>query len=195
MRAARDVAGDRDVVGLVGQDQARSSGPPSEPQQRLGLWSVAADDPMGPELEDVAESATATALGFGRERPLLRSPRRPGIEDDLVDLVERRNRRSRSARRTKISSSNSIFSSSRSHSPFSPRRLTASRRTRCSVSLRCAIRMQGTRGDRGRAASTRTSPSMTFVALPMRTGAQKPKALIEAATSRTWRRVELADLA
>ena len=36
-----------------------------------------------------------------------------------------------------------------------------------------------------RAASTRTSPSSLMLSFPMRMGAQKPSALIEAATSRT----------
>ena len=44
----------------------------------------------------------------------------------------------------RINSSNSIFNASRSHSPFSARRLTASLSTRCSSGLRCPMRTQGT---------------------------------------------------
>ena len=45
----------------------------------------------------------------------------------------------------RINSSNSILSSSRFHSPFSPSRLTASRSRRCSSSDKCSMRTQGAR--------------------------------------------------
>ena len=86
---------------------------------------------------------------------------------------------------SRMSSSNSSFSASRSHSPFSPSRFTAIRSSLCSTSVRWSIRTQGTRSrPSASAASTRSHPSSTMSPCPIRTGTQNPSAEIELAISR-----------
>jgi hypothetical protein len=85
-----------------------------------------------------------------------------------------------------MSSFNSSLSASKFQLPFSLRRFKAMRTKRRSAPVRCSARMQGMWGrPRSLAASTRTTPSST-VRPSMRTGSQKPKLLIAAATSRRW---------
>ena len=91
MRAARHVAGDRNVVGLVGQD--KTGGLISLHQRTPSPWisRVAADDSMWAKLKDVAAARNRWNAGFGRERPELSSVNFI-VKDNMIDFVESKSR-------------------------------------------------------------------------------------------------------
>ena len=88
MRAASDVAGDANVVGLVGQDEARRAIADEQAPQNFRVGRAAADDAMRAELKNVARASDGDCIRLWRERPLLEDVSRLA-EDDLVDLVGR----------------------------------------------------------------------------------------------------------
>jgi len=87
MSAAGYVTGDRDVVGLVGQDQPCERIAFHQPAQCPIFSSAAADDPVRAEVKNVAHARDGDCASHRRERP--RFDRVIDLaEDDVVDLVE-----------------------------------------------------------------------------------------------------------
>jgi hypothetical protein len=87
MPAAGHMAGDRDVLGLVGQDEARGRIAFRPPAQRLGFGRAAADDSVPPEFKYIANAGDGDRAILRRERPLF--DRAVNLaEDNVVDLVE-----------------------------------------------------------------------------------------------------------
>ena len=87
MPAAGHMAGDRDVVGLVGQDETRGRIAFRQPAQRLGFGRAAADDPVPPVFKYIANAGDGDLAILRRERPLF--DRAVNLaEDNVVDLVE-----------------------------------------------------------------------------------------------------------
>ena len=74
MPAAGYMAGDRDVVGLVGQDETRGRIAFRQPAQRLGFGRAAADDPVPPEFKYIANGAMAIAPSSGERGPFSTAP-------------------------------------------------------------------------------------------------------------------------
>lgn len=91
MAALGDVAGDRDVVGLVSKEESGDFAVAHHALEGLRIGRVGADDAMRPQLEDIAEPRDRRGGGLRLERPLLRSLG-PLAEKDLVDLVESESR-------------------------------------------------------------------------------------------------------
>jgi hypothetical protein len=73
MPAAGHMAGDRDVVGLVGQDETRGRIAFRQPAQRLGFGRAAADDPVPPAFKYIANAGDG-ARSSGERGPFSTAP-------------------------------------------------------------------------------------------------------------------------
>src|ERR1700737_1510898 len=86
MLAAGNVSSDRNVVRFVGEDKPSGQITLHEPPQRLRVGGATADEPVRPELKNVAQAGDGDSVRLRLERTLLH--RVPGVaEDDLIDLV------------------------------------------------------------------------------------------------------------
>jgi hypothetical protein len=75
-------------VRFVGQDQTSSRVAPYHLAEGLRISCAAANDPVGPEVKNIANAGNGDCAGVGRDRPLLdRFVSR--VENDVIDLVER----------------------------------------------------------------------------------------------------------
>jgi len=88
MAAARDMAGDLHVVGLIGQDQARGNVVFHQFSNDRRFGRIAANEAMRAELKNVADHGDRRVPFFRRERPPL-DRRRILTKNDLIDLIER----------------------------------------------------------------------------------------------------------
>ena len=133
MHASGDIASDRDVVRLVGQN---------EPGRRIAVhqfgdnrWigGVSTNNAMLTEAKYMAETRDRDSVGLGRKRSLFG----PFLiaEDDLIDLIEREagdlDRRVSEDQFLEFD-----FKFAKIPLAFSPSRLRARRSVRCSTSAR-----------------------------------------------------------
>jgi hypothetical protein len=86
MAAARDVAGDLHVVGLVSEDQAGGRVAFHQLSEDHGISRIAANDAMDAELENVADDGDLSCCKVGLERPLLQRLGRVA-ENDVIGLI------------------------------------------------------------------------------------------------------------
>ena len=188
MIAAGDMAGDRHVVRLVGENEAGRGGPPSINRARDGWFGrIAANDPVIAEREDVAHAlATAFAPGSGASGPAS-DLQGAIVQNYLINFVEgEAGDLDRSVHNDQLLELNLEFADI--PGPLFAEPING--KPECPL-LRLAqmpdkSKIRGILGrPRSFAASTRASPSRTILSLPTRTGSQKPSALTEAAISRT----------
>jgi hypothetical protein len=112
------MASDRDVVRLVGQDETSGLVARHQLAQRRRISCAAADDPVRPEVKDIAHAGDGDCAGLRRERPLF-DRIVSLIENNVVDLVERE--ASDLDRRLGQNQLRELdFEFSRFHRPFSP---------------------------------------------------------------------------
>src|SRR5262249_44079496 len=87
MPAASHMSCDRDVIGLVGQDLPCRRVAFHQPPQSLRFGGAAADDPVWPQIENVAKAGDSDCASLWRERSFFESVANL-VEDNVVDLVE-----------------------------------------------------------------------------------------------------------
>jgi hypothetical protein len=133
MIAPGHVPPDRDIEGFIGEDHARDIYP-HELFDEGRIGSVSADQAMGAEQEQIAYLSDCRGAGQRREIASFASIL-VFADYDLIDLV-RTNPEISIGASAIMSSLNSASSSPMSQEPFSPKRLTANRSKRCSVSSR-----------------------------------------------------------
>ena len=89
VRPARDMAGDRHVIGLIGQDEPRRFILAEEAEEDLGVGRIAAGDAVGAEDKHIASSRDGGDARLWRQRPLLERCD-VSVQQDVVELSERR---------------------------------------------------------------------------------------------------------